>query len=957
MWLQHERFCDMIKQWWQGYVVNGSPDFVLSQKLKLLKKDLAIWNRESYAKVEEISWRQKSRCLWLKEGDRNTKYFQKVANSHRRYNCIDRLQVGEDIIEEKEQIKRVILDFYQALYSENETWRPSCTFEGLGCLNNEEKDALEVAFEEEEVLDAINSCAPDKSPGPNNFTLAFYQRCWDTVKLDVMGTLNHFHKNCHMVKSFNASFIALIPKRKGAIELKDFRPISLTSNVYKIVAKVLTERLKKVIGKLVSDYQNAFIKGRQITDAALIANEVLDWRQKNGEPGVLFKLDIEKAFDKINWQYLISILRQMGFGEKWIRWIRYTFSTVKYSVLVNRSPVGFFSPKRGIRQGDPLSPFLFILAMEGLSRMLEKAKQMPWMQRFDVGNISGLTVSVSHLLFADDTLIFCGAKKSQVEYLKLTLLIFEALSGLHINMSKSVIYPVNVVPELEMLADIMCCTTSSFYHLLRPPIGLTLINSVLDSIPTYFMSLFPIPVKVQKQLDKLRCSFLWEGNSKNHKFHLVKWVKVTLPKSLGGLEGIRKLWDVFTFHSTLQVGNGEHILFWKDTWLGHTTLVDAYPRLFSIATNPDSTVAQNWEVNSWNPSLRRNLNDWEFDDFVTLLGSLHTSSTITLGRDKLRWGSSRSGAYSIRASFQALSSRKEMIDQWPWKLIWRTKMPPKISVFCWITLNGACLTHDNLIRRGFQLASRCYMCQSNSETINHLFLHCPVATDIWSMFLSLFGLRWTMPCSVTEVFKGIKDALMASQLLDTYSRLDVWSLFLVGLNSPLFLSGIRLTGLQANLGKSSVYFGGVKQDVKVHILTHLGFESGSLPFKYLGIPLSTKKIALIQWQPLIEKITSKMSFWTTKKLSYVGRVQLVQSVIFGIQAYWLNCLSYLLRPKVIFTMWLLLHGRLLTKDRLASWGITITPQCIMFQDQDESKEHPFVKCPYTKELWKKAMTW
>nr|XP_009610448.1 uncharacterized protein LOC104104150 [Nicotiana tomentosiformis]XP_016449348.1 PREDICTED: uncharacterized protein LOC107774363 [Nicotiana tabacum] len=301
---------------------------------------------------------------------------------------------------------------------------------------------LESSFEESEVLAALKSCAPDKVPGPDGFTMAFFQKAWDFFKTNIMKALNHFYHSCHTVKSCNAAFIALISKRKGAIELKDYRPISLTGSVYKIAAKILVERLKKIIAKLISGQQSAFIKNRQITHASLIANEVLDWRIKSGETGLLCKLDIEKAFDQLSWAYLTNILKKMEFGD--------------------RSPVGFFSPHKGLRQGDQLSPFLFILAMEGLSHILGRAKELRWIQGFQVGRNPANSVTVSHLLYANDTLIFCDTERSQVINLNLILLIFEVLSGLHINMLKSIIYPVNEVQNLEDLAEILSCKTGSF---------------------------------------------------------------------------------------------------------------------------------------------------------------------------------------------------------------------------------------------------------------------------------------------------------------------------------------------------------------------------------------------------------------------------------------------------------------------------------------------------------------
>jgi hypothetical protein len=285
----------------------------------------------------------------------------------------------------------------------------------------------------------------DKALGPDGFSLALFQDCWDVIKIDLMGVFQDFHTHSKFVKSINATFIALIPKKSGAVDIKDFRPISLVSGVYKIIAKFLANRLRRFVEKIISNPQNAFVKGRQILDSVLIANECLDSHIKSGEPGLLCKLDIEKAYDHVNWDFLLYLLRRCGFGERWCSWIVHCISSVRFSVLVNGTPTGFFSSSLGLRQGDPLSPLLFVIVMEALSKLFSITVQRGFLSGFSVGSGSNGVINISHLLFAGDTLVFCGANPDHLHYLRLLFLSFEAISGLKINLAKLVLVPVGYV--------------------------------------------------------------------------------------------------------------------------------------------------------------------------------------------------------------------------------------------------------------------------------------------------------------------------------------------------------------------------------------------------------------------------------------------------------------------------------------------------------------------------------
>ena len=339
------------------------------------------------------------------------------------------------------------------------------------------------------------------------------------------------------------------------------------------MAKVLANRLKRVLAGLVSESQNAFVGGRQTPDSVLIANECLDSRLRSLIPGVVCKLDIEKANDHVNWDCLLHLLERMGFGFRWRTWIRTCISTVRFSIMVNGSPSGFFRSSRGLRQGDPLSPLLFLLIMEVLSQMLRRTEE-GLIRGFKAGKARGNGLSISHLLFADDTIVFCDAIPDQLLHLRMVLGCFEAVTGLGVNMGKSELVPVGEVNNVSVLADILCCKVGALpMTYLGMPLGssfkassvwnpilenierklagwqklylskggrLTLLKSTLSSLPTYYLSLFTIPKHVAKRIEKLQRNFLWGGMGDGFKHHLVGWNTVCRPLAHGGL-GVRKV--------------------------------------------------------------------------------------------------------------------------------------------------------------------------------------------------------------------------------------------------------------------------------------------------------------------------------------------------------------------------------------------------------------------------------
>ncbi|GJV28719.1 RNA-directed DNA polymerase, eukaryota, reverse transcriptase zinc-binding domain protein [Tanacetum coccineum] len=464
-------------------------------------------------------------------------------------------------------IKDAFLQFYKRKFQAQDSQVMFSNLPHSHSLNCMDRETLERQVTLEEIKEAVWDCGSSKAPGPDGYSFAFVKKYWGTIQKDLYDFVNLFFASCVMPNGANSSFFTLIPKVNNPTLITDFRPISLIGIHYKIIAKILANRLSKVIDKIVSKEQSAFIAGRQILDGPVILSEIIEWYKKRKKKLLIFKVDFEKAFDSISWNYLIHILDSFGFGNKWCSWIKACLNSSRASILINGSPTSEFSIKRGLRQGDPLSPFLFILVMEGLHNAFEEAVGNGLITGV---NIKNSTINVSHLFYADDVIITTDWNAKDMDNIIRVLHVFYLASGLKINIHKSNIYGIGVNKDevLSMASNAGCIAGDIPFNYLGLPIGsnmksiaswktlvdrfhmrlsswkanllsiggrLTLIKSVLGSLGIYYLSIFRAPESVLQDLERIRANFFWGGNKDKNKMAWVKWPIILNSFDKGGL--------------------------------------------------------------------------------------------------------------------------------------------------------------------------------------------------------------------------------------------------------------------------------------------------------------------------------------------------------------------------------------------------------------------------------------
>lgn len=293
----------------------------------LINRDLLLSRQSAYQKIMEIESRriedlkQKSRTTWALEGDENSAFFHGVINKHQRSQRINGIKENGFWISDPATIKELAINHFARRFAEPLKQRPKFISPQFKKLPLHASLSLEEPISLDEVKSTIWACGSDRAPGPDGFTFAFLKQYWEDFGMDLYLAVKHFEASGHFEKGCNSSFIILVPKIQDPITINDFRPISLIGCLYKIISKVLAERIKKVVHLVVSSTQSAFIKNRNILDGPLILNEVTSWVKRNKRKAFTLKVDFEKAFDSLSWEYLDSVMQQMEFGEKWRSWI------------------------------------------------------------------------------------------------------------------------------------------------------------------------------------------------------------------------------------------------------------------------------------------------------------------------------------------------------------------------------------------------------------------------------------------------------------------------------------------------------------------------------------------------------------------------------------------------------------------------------------------------------------
>ena len=507
--------------------------------------------------------RIRSRLKWWEEGEKSSKYFhdlERTKAKSKTWECI--LDKDKKLIFGTKNIQKRQVEFYKELFTSESVNDDHSFFLGQGGkqLPPSARDDLEIELSNEEVLSAIKKMAINKSPGQDGITIEFYKSYWNLIGNDLCDVFRYGLKHGEIAYSQYLAIISLLYKKGPRENIRNWRPISLLNVDYKILSKVFAERLKKVLPYIIHSDQKGCISGRNIGENVRLIEDLLYEIENMNLESVIFLKDDEKAFDRVEWNWLFSTLRHFGFGDNFINWLKIMYKNSKSSILTNGYQSEFFNITRGIRQGDSLSALLYIIQMEPLA---EKIRQ--------INSVKGVTINLKNCgneiietrgcQYVDDSTTFLESKDF-ITKLLFILDKYESVSGSKTNLDKTValVRKGLIVPEKinniklvtgpervlgvpvggndtlndELWKDLIVKMKQKLQIWKRRDLSLEgktyIIRSIGVSKLLFALNLKTIEDKHKKEVDDIFWDFLWKGKS----FRFNRRI-CTLPIRMGGL--------------------------------------------------------------------------------------------------------------------------------------------------------------------------------------------------------------------------------------------------------------------------------------------------------------------------------------------------------------------------------------------------------------------------------------
>ncbi|XP_022003175.1 uncharacterized protein LOC110900598 [Helianthus annuus] len=832
---------------------------------------------------EECFLKQKSKMEWLCAGDSNTTYFH---NSVKYRNARAKISSVKDVHGNQFDgtgVPAALLAHYSNFLG---TEDPVTGLDDddlfVNSLSTETANHMVRNVTREEVKQAMFSIGENKAPGPDGYTSAFFKNAWDIVGDEVTNAILDFFDNGKILKQINHTILALVPKKDTPHSVLDYRPISCCNVLYKCISKIITDRMKGSLEYLVSINQSAFVPGRKISDNILLTQELMhNYHVNRGPPRCAFKIDIQKAYDTVSWAFLKSILSRFGFHQKMITWIMTCVSTASYSISINGNLHGFFNGKRGLRQGDPMSSYLFTLIMEVLSLLFQHAALLNPMFKFHAHCSKQKIINVS---FADDLFVFVRGDANSVNCLKNALAKFTSMSGLVPSPSKSTVFfcnvPRNTKDEiLELMPfqegtlpvrylGVPLISTKLAYKECKTHVErmdrridnwmskalsfagrIQLINSVLSAMYTYWASVFILPARVIKEIERRMRRFLWNAGNQGTPRSKVAWKTVCLPKDEGGL-GIRSIsdvnkalmtahvWSIINNRQSLWVqwiyshklkgrslwdiqsrGNmswgwrkilairtlirpyfwksvksGSHTNAWSDNWC-------TYSPLRSFIT-PRSIAGAGFTLQSTVDELVDENGQWRWPqawyDLYPVLINLSVPQLNNNMEDRLMWkdADGKDGHFSTWKAWNNIRNRENRVFWAP--MVWFGQCIPRHSFHLWLVIKDKLKTQDRLSIWEAGSATNlnlmcCPLCRNNRNSRDHLFFKCVFASKVWHEVKKMVDLdtvtdTWSSVLTWIEQHSTTKSLEgIATKLIIAASTYFIWQ----ERNSRLFTQACR----------------------------------------------------------------------------------------------------------------------------------------------------------------------